>query len=42
MFSSIQVQLTGPLQNQLDPTCLDVKKVNKVQIVQGAEILTQI
>ena len=34
MFPSIQVQLTGPLPNLLDQTCLEIRKVHKVQLVQ--------
>ena len=34
MFPSIQVQLTGPLLNPLDPICLDIRRVHKVHLVQ--------
>ena len=35
MFLSIQVWLTGPLPNLLDPTCQEVRKVYKVQSVEN-------
>ena len=31
-----------PFPNWLDPTCLDIKRVHKVQVVKGTRILTQI
>ena len=39
---TIQFQLKDPLPHQLDPTYIEVKRVHKVQIVQGTQILTQI
>ena len=42
MILSIQVQLTGPFPSQLDPICLEVRKVHKVHTVQKAQILRQI